>query len=242
MSLPLRIKVLIAVTATLAGCSRRPSRSTATSASDGSAALLIPAGKFIAGCNASEPSCPAFARPRRHESLQAFFIDPYEVTENDYAACVAEGACASQQPRGASLFPVHVESIQTARAFCKWKGRRLPSTLEWEKAARGTDGRMFPWGNESPTCEHAAYCGTADHDMIFRGITEVGRHPSGRSPYGLHDMAGNAPEWTECVEATASCGVIRSPDHAGVDGLRTYDGHVVTGDMFPPGAGFRCAQ
>ena len=209
----------------------------------------IPAGEFLVGCDMVEPGCPDFGVPRRRIKLPEFRIDRFEVTKQEYAACVVAGACVQADPGGDDRRPMEFVSIEDARRYCRWRGKRLPTSDEWEKAARGTDGRRFPWGNQDASCDRAVYidCWLRKWDEVFRKIDPVGTHPTGDSPFGVHDMAGNAPEWTECPARISPCvAVIRSSDHEGPEGLSTYAGYVVRGPemrahlMFNP-TGFRCA-
>ena len=138
--------------------------------------------------------------------LDAFWIDQTEVTNSMYDVCVAEGAClaAANSPlqtdrciSGGSMdSPVTCVDWNMANTYCQWAGRRLPSEAEWEKAARGTDGRTYSWGNAVPTCALANLFGMGFMNPPCVGhLTPVGNYPAGASPYGALDMAGNAWEW-----------------------------------------------
>jgi len=153
--------------------------------------ILIPAGSFTMGSDNNQ----ATAKPAHSVFLDAYYIDKFEVTNEMYLECLEDGACTSG---GSSRLynsiwdnhPVMDVTWYEAQNYCQWRGGRLPTEAEWEKAARGTDERLFPWGNEPVTCERARYgdCGWF--------TVPVGQHPDGVSPYGVHDMAGNAWEWT----------------------------------------------
>jgi formylglycine-generating enzyme required for sulfatase activity len=141
--------------------------------------------------------------PPRRVWLSAFAIDRLEVSRNDYAGCIASHACRGlleedEQMHGqeaASLYPVRVRYVDAAR-YCAWAGGRLPTAAEWEKAARGTENRLFPWGNQPPTCELSASEPGLGRAPRGCAISRVGQHPKGQSPYGVEDLYGNAGEWT----------------------------------------------
>lgn len=162
--------------------------------------VLVPGGDYLAG-----PAGPdARGEPVAKASARSFYIDKTEVTVAEYAACVSAGACAAPTvgdvctPEEANWghpdrgqHPINCVSFAQALTYCNWLGKRLPAKDEWEKAARGTDGRIYPWGNQPPTCKRAVIAGCTD-----RRTAPVGERPDGASPYGILDMAGNVAEIT----------------------------------------------
>ena len=137
---------------------------TMISEKDGMELLPVPAGEFLMG---SDPAVDKDAqddeKPQHTVYLDTFWIDKTEVTNAQYQTCVSAGACSQSEYADDSHFnapnqPVVGVSWNDATAYCEWAGRRLPTEAEWEKAARGTDGRIYPWGNDAPTCELAQYC------------------------------------------------------------------------------------
>lgn len=155
--------------------------------------VFIPAGSFIMGSNHSKEED---ANPSHLVYLEAFWIDRYEVTNEQYRKCVLAKACSEPDDLSSyndPLFanhPVVYVSWHDARDYCQWMGKRLPSEAEWEKAARGDQGSIYPWGNE-PRVE----CLNAGRRSM--GTTSVGAFPCNASPYGAMDMAGNVWEWVE---------------------------------------------
>lgn len=169
--------------------------------------ILIPAGEFQMGCaDSALNNCQSNPQILQKVMLRAFYIDKYEVTNEQYEACVKAGACTpphkySSRTRryyyGSSYFadyPVINVDWKQALAFCTWTGKRLPTENEWEKSARGVNGRSYPWGNRAPTSDLANY-----YNGNIGDTAPVGEYPAGASPYGLLDMAGNVLEWTADV-------------------------------------------
>lgn len=131
-------------------------------------------------------------QPERTVTVDAFWISQTEVTNAQYARCVDAGACTAPnnsdwRTPGRADFPVTNIKWDQANAYAQWGGGHLPTEAQWEKAARGTDGRVYPWGNE------------ADSQRLnfnsSQGPVTVGSYPTGASPYGVLDMAGNVAEW-----------------------------------------------
>ena len=162
--------------------------------------VTIPAGEFLMGN--PEGKGRADEWPQRSVYLDAFAIDQVEVTNERYLAFVATtghrnppnpyGTGPLQSAKGIEQLPVVQTTWYDAKAYCSWAKKRLPTEAEWEKAARGTDGRLFPWGNEPATPKRANFDREwADEKTLY----PVGSFPEGDSPYGVKDMAGNAREW-----------------------------------------------
>ncbi len=191
-----------------------------TSQIDGAEMVFVPAGVFLMGTPEDDPYAYQNEMPQHEVDLPAFWIDRTEVTNAQYAACVEDGACEPPQAFGMlkpnsmtrpsyygnpqyDNYPVVYVTWQAANAYCEWAGKRLPGEAEWEKAARGTDGRRFPWGNQNVTSELANLADSrTDYDWSIRYIDDgyedtspAGNYPLGASPYGAVDMAGNVWEW-----------------------------------------------
>ena len=159
--------------------------------------VLVPEGIFTMGSDDHD----FMERPAHTVYLDAYYIDQYEVTNKQYMACVAEKKCdwpadISSKTRASYYgnsefddYPVVYVSWDMARTYCSWRGARLPTEAEWEKAARGTESRSYPWGEAIPDCSKANYnaCGG---DTV-----KVGSFKSGKSSYDVYDLAGNVWEW-----------------------------------------------
>lgn len=161
---------------------------------DGMTLVYVPAGEFTMGSNDGDFD----EKPERTVYLDAFWIDKTEVTQGMYAKCTADG-CEKPtcSPKKGNNYPVVCITWKSANAYCEWAGRRLPHEAEWEKAARGTDGRIYPWGNEPATCEYAVMDDLkgSGNGCGQKSAWEVGSKPKGVSPYGALNMAGNVAEW-----------------------------------------------
>jgi len=165
----------------------------------------IPAGEFVMGFDGTQAL--EDERPFHRVWLDAFSIDSYEVTTAQYASFLAaEKRAAPWQWDSVDLAqhgdrPVIGVNWHDAEAYCRWKGRRLPTEAEWEKGARGTDGRLYPWGNQEPTNELANFALGARFSYS-QVLLSVHSREQGKSPYGLYHMAGNVYEWVQDWYAT----------------------------------------
>jgi formylglycine-generating enzyme required for sulfatase activity len=168
-----------------------------TRPADGMTMVYVPEGNFTMG-STNKPE----EQPIHPVYLDAYWIDRTEVTNAMYAKCVQTGKCQPPELNKSTTHPsyygnpqyadypvIYVNWMQ-AQAYCDWSGARLPTEAQWEKAERGTDGRPYPWGNALPSKDLENY------NKNVGDTTAVGSYPSGASPYGALDMAGNVWEWT----------------------------------------------
>ncbi|BFU95903.1 MAG: hypothetical protein NTNFB02_26250 [Nitrospira sp.] len=210
---------------------------------DGAPMVLIPEGEFLMGSNDGD----ADENPERRVNVNAFYMDKYEVSTRLYSQFLQ--TTSRKQPDdwsqqvalvGSGDRPVVQVSWHDADDYCKSYGKRLPTEQEWEKAARGTDGRRYPWGNEEPTSRHALF---DTHWNGYGTLAVIGSYEAGMSPYGVHDLAGNVWEWTSSdydqsrkVFRGGSWGILVA------GGLRATFRDWYTPMLRSLAGGFRCAQ
>jgi formylglycine-generating enzyme required for sulfatase activity len=162
--------------------------------------VFIPSGLFYMG--GVDTDAQPDEKPPHNVTIPAFWMDKLEVTNGMYSLCVKDGKCKPPREFQSATrksyfgnpdftdFPVIHVSWLDAKNYCEWAGRRLPTEAEWEYAARGSgDYRRYPWGEQSPDNNLANY------DYGVRDTNKVGSYPSGASPFGILDMAGNVWEW-----------------------------------------------
>jgi formylglycine-generating enzyme required for sulfatase activity len=167
---------------------------------EGAPMALIPAGKFWMGSPDREGDKDE--HPRHQVMLDALYMDKFDVTVARYANFMR--ATNRSKPdywkqvdsSKHGNFPVVGVDWRDAEAYCRWVGKRLPTEAEWEKAARGTDGRTYPWGNEPPTAKLANFGKGFTSNVYDERLAPVDSYEAGKSPYELHHMAGNVWEWT----------------------------------------------
>lgn len=159
------------------------------------AMVVVPAGEFTVGIE-KDPHPLKLAEPAHKVTLPEFKVDVYEVTNGQFARFQiesdyrAEGDWRSYYKIGREDYPVANVTLNDAKAFCEWAGKRLPTEVEWEKAARGTTLTRYPWGEVFDW----AKANVNEHGV--RDTMEVGSMPEDKSPYGAYDMFGNVQEWT----------------------------------------------
>lgn len=232
---------------------------------DGSPMVLVPAGEFLMGNQAEEDA------PPHRVYLDVFYIDRYEVTNGRYLKFVEATRHRAPQHivdpqydlwvgatllQGVADLPVVNVDWSDADAYCRWAGKRLPTEAEWEKAARGTDSRLYPWGNEAPS---PARLNFSRRWQGAHTLQPVGNYEAGNSPYGAQDMAGNVWEWVgDWYDAGAyAAGPARNPQGPSsgsskilrggswtnsAETVRTTHRREEDPDMRNGDSGFRCAR
>jgi formylglycine-generating enzyme required for sulfatase activity len=173
-----------------------------------------------------------------------FALDSLEVTEQRFAACIAEGACASVPLSGEPGRAISRVTLAEASAFCRWAGGTLPSRDQLAFAAAGRGGRRYAWGDTGAVCRRVAFgltdgpCGTGAKSP---GI--AGAHPDGASPEGVLDLAGNVAEWSMPDPPDAPVAEVRGGSFAdgAASALRSWQRRVVPVEIRAPEIGFRCA-
>ncbi len=182
---------------------------------DGAPMALVPAGTFTMGSADGQ----ADEQPPHSVFLPNYYLDVYEVTVSRYARFLkgvnAEHPMAWAEATDGRHWDKPVVGIDwfDAKEYCEWVGRRLPTEAEWEKAARGTDERRYPWGDAPPTPSLANF-----GRLNWKGyatVSAVGAHQLGHSPYGIADLAGNVWEWMADRYDGRSYATRVAPDHSG---------------------------
>ena len=218
---------------------------------------LVPEGEFTMGSEKYDDE-----KPIHQVYLDAFYMDIYEVTNAAYEACVTARGC--EPPQSTSHYddskyenhPVVYVDWNQAQTYCAWRDASLPTEAQWEKAARSDDGRTYPWG-EGISCSQANYYD--GNKYCVGNTTEVGSYESGKSPYGMYDMAGNVWEWVNDWYSETYSSISQSSNPLGPDsgqyrvlrgGSWNFSDDVVrsalrgrnTPDLISFNVGFRCAR
>jgi len=235
------MKYAVGFVLAFSGCARESIR-----AIDGMAVTRIPAGEFIMGADDGDPE----EKPRRLERTGEYWIDKYEVSNAQFEKFLAAVARLTDAeghplidpdvpgwpaPAGRENHPVTVATWYGAAAYAAWVGGRLPTAAEWEKAARGTDGRTYPWGEELPDGSRCNFVPAGVGDTA-----PVGSFPSSASPFGCMDMSGNVYERLAgprrgLIKSSGFCCPLAFQMRAA-----DYCGYAL--DRSHPSVGFRCVM
>ncbi len=203
---------------------------------DGMPQVYVPDGTFRMG--AMDEDGQSDERPDHNVTLKGFWIDKLEVTNGMFLLCVKAGACEPPQQFNSethdqyfnteefNAFPVVYVTSQQAETYCKWAGRRLPTEAEWERAARGDDFRVYPWGDERPDSSRGNF------NYFVGDTTQVGQFPAGASPFGVLDMSGNVAEWVADYYDANYYGQGVSMNPTGPGARSQYFNRVVRGGTF----------
>ncbi len=172
--------------------------------------VYVPAGWSWMGCSPKDSNCNNDEKPYHRVYLDAYYIDRNDVTVNEYTRCVNAGRCTKPDTgkgcnwgmNGRGSNPINCVDWNQSVAYCQWAGGKLPTEAQWEKAARGTNGRIYPWGD---VWDPAKAC------VNLQSTCPAGSYPQGASPYGVMDMAGNVCDW--CSDWYGASYYGTSPDH-----------------------------
>jgi|GEM_PF-730499 len=202
---------------------------------NGAAYIHIPAGEFLMGSDPSDNLADSDERPQHMVKFEEYWIQQTEVTKAQYLSCMKNGPCtepSDSRINDVAFFDHPVVGVDwyQASAYAEWVGGRLPTEAEWEYACRGSDNRLYPWGNDQPNEERLNYSGT------IGDTTAVGSYPVGAN--GLYDMAGNVWEWTSTQYQNYPYDADDGREDQSDDGSRTLRGRSFWNDD----DGVRCAN
>lgn len=260
------ILYLFAVAFVLSGCGAVMKEVTPPSPPEGM--VYIPEGWFLMGSTEKDGrvgmSVGVDELPQHRVYVKGFYMDRHEITVREFRQFLKstgrEAPRIWTDPEWVAIYPAPEEdhpmngvSWYDAEAYCRWTGKRLPTEAEWEKAARGTDGRQWPWGNDLNLPGHVK---ANTQEAGIGWTTPVGSYSEGGSPYGVHDMAGNVMEWTSSWYQPYPGSVVQREafgekykvlkggawENSSVPLARSAYRHPVAPEWDHPGHGFRCAM